>query len=110
LEVDMQKRGFWVAASLAVGLLQAWDSGAFASGPVVLLLTIAGLTIPTAAIAMRSPDIVRIAGLAVGALLLVGARMVAPGPLNALHLALFPAALYILFLRGVLPDGQHQSA
>ena len=26
----MKNKGFWVAAALSVGLLQTWDSGAFA--------------------------------------------------------------------------------
>jgi hypothetical protein len=106
----MLQRGFWTAASLGIGLLQAWDSGALTAGPATALLTVAGIIVPTATIAMRMPNVVRIAALLAGALLLLIARILAPTALNAVHLALFPAALYILFLRGFFADGQQQSA
>ena len=106
----MSRQGFWVVISLAVGLLQALDSGGFASGPFVAVLIAAGIAISVAAIAARVPQTVRVAALVVGAILLVGARLAAPVSLNGLHLALFPAALYILFLRGTAFDGQQQSA
>jgi hypothetical protein len=110
MEVDMSRQGFWVVISLAVGLLQVWDSGGFASGPFVAVLSAAGIALPAAAIAARVSHEVRIAALVVGAILLVGARLAAPVSLNGLHLALFPAALYILFLRGIAFDGHQQSA
>ena len=106
----MLRQGFWVVISLAVGLLQAWDSGGFSSGVLVAALSTAGIVLPAAAIATNVPHGVRIAALVVGAILLVGARLAAPVSLNGLHLALFPAALYILFLRGLAFDGQQQSA
>lgn len=106
----MQHRSFWFAASLGLGLLQGWDSGAFSSGLLPLLLTLLGIGFPTAAIAMHLSNGARIAALVVGAVLLVGARVAAPDSLNALHLALFPAALYILILRGLFSDEQRQSA
>jgi hypothetical protein len=109
MEVDMSSQGFWVVISLAVGLLQAWDSGGFASGPFVAVLIAAGIAIPAAAIAGPVPHEVRVAALVVGAILLVGARLAAPVSLNGLHLALFPAALYLLFLRGLVTNAQ-QSA
>ena len=106
----MLRQGFWVVISLAVGLLQAWDSGGFSSGLLVAALITAGIALPAATIATIVPHGLRIAALLVGAILLVGARLAAPVSLNGLHLALFPAALYILFLRGLAFDGQRQSA
>ena len=106
----MLRRSFWILASLGIGLLQGWDSGAFSSGLLPALLTLAGIALPTAAIAMTVRDEVRIGALILGAALLVGARLVAPVSLNALHLALFPAALYILLVKGLFADGQQQSA
>jgi hypothetical protein len=106
----MQSRIFWFAASLGLGLLQGWDSGAFSSGLLPLALTLVGIGLPTVAIAVTRSDSARIGALVVGAVLLVGARLAAPGSLNALHLALFPAALYILILRGLFSDGQRQAA
>ena len=100
----MRNSRFWIAASLTVGTLQAWDSGAFGSGVLAALLSLAGIAVPTAAIAVRGRQSVCIAGLAIGGLLLLAARIAAPQPLNALHLALFPAAVYILFVKGVMPS------
>ena len=42
----MLRQGFWVAISLAVGLLQAWDSGGFSSGLLVAALITAGIAWP----------------------------------------------------------------
>ena len=106
----MSRQGSWIVISLAVGLLQALDAGGFACGPFVAVLTAAGVAIPAVAIAARVPHEVRVAALVVGAILLVGARLAAPVSLNGLHLALFPAALYIVFLRRISFDGQQQSA
>jgi hypothetical protein len=106
----MRNRSFWFVASLGIGLLQGWDSGAFSSGLAPCLLTLAGIGLPTAAIAMTLSHATRIGALVVGAVLLVAARFAAPESLNALHLALFPAALYILIVRGLLSDGARQAA
>ena len=106
----MQKPGLWVVISLGVGLLQGWDSGGFSAGMFVAFLTAAGILLPAITIAMKVPHELRIVALAAGAILLVGARMAAPVSLNGLHLALFPAALYLLFLRGLLIHAQQQSA
>jgi hypothetical protein len=105
----MQNPTFWVIASLGIGLLQAWDSNAFSSGPVVTLLALTGIVLPTAAIAMRVHQGLQIGVLIVGAVLLVAARLLAPESLNALHLALFPAAVYTLIFRGLFSNGQQQS-
>jgi hypothetical protein len=110
MEADMRNRVFWVSASVCVGLLQAWDSTALSSGAVPALLTIAGMTAPVVTIALRVHHGVRVAALIAGALLLLAARMAAPTALNALHLALFPPALYILFVKGLLPDARDQAA
>ena len=106
----MRNRVFWVMASLGMGLVQAWDSTAFSSGAAPAWLTLAGIAAPTLAIALPVHHGARIAALAVGALLLLAARMAAPIALNALHLALFPAALYILFVKALLPDARNQAA
>jgi hypothetical protein len=106
----MQRPGFWVAVSLASGLLQAWDAGGFVVGRLAAVVTLAGLVFPMATIALRVPHGVRIAALVVGAILLVVARLTSPVSLNGLHLTLFPAAVYILVLRGFTFDGHQQSA
>ena len=106
----MQRPWFWVVVSLVLGLLQAWDAGGFAMGRLVAVVTLAGLVFPIATIALRVPHGVRIGALALGAILLVVARLSSPVSLNGLHLALFPAAVYILVLRGLTFDGHQQSA
>jgi hypothetical protein len=98
----MGNRFFWVIASLGIGLLQAWDSGAFAGRALIIGLTLAGILTPTATIAADTSHRVRLVALVVGAVLLVGARMLSPVALNTLHLALFPAAVYILFITGLV--------
>ena len=82
--------------SLLVGLLQAWDSGALQAGPAVQVLIVVGILMPIAAIVAPVGQGVRIASLVCAALVLAWARMIAPVSLNALHLALFAPALYIL--------------
>jgi hypothetical protein len=97
----MGHTGLWVAASLGIGILQSWDSGAFSAGTLVIALTMVGVLLPTITIAMEIDHGVRIAALVAGVALLVWARMVAPESLNTLHLALAPATVYILFVKGL---------
>lgn len=96
----MRYAGYWVAAALGMGFLQAWDSGAFAAGGVVAGLTIMGILIPAMSIPARVHHGVRIGALVVGAALLVWARVIAPESLNTLHLALAPSYLAILIAGG----------
>ncbi|HSC27975.1 MAG TPA: hypothetical protein VLD67_11915 [Vicinamibacterales bacterium] len=94
-------RVFWVIGSLAVGILQALDSGVVAAGPFVQTLVAAGILSPILAIALGAPHAVKVAALVAGAALLTWARMIAPLSLNTLHLALFAPALYIVVFGGM---------
>lgn len=89
-------RSVWALLSAVVGLLQAWDSGAFGAGPLVLVLTLAGVGLVSAAIAGTTNQNVRLTALASAFVLLTIARMMAPFALNTLHLALFVPAIYML--------------
>ena len=100
----MKNKGFWVVAALSVGLLQTWDSGAFAGEGWIAALALVAVLAPVASIAVDAGQGVRILALVFGAVLLVLARVASPEPLNAVHLALLPAALYILVVQG-LPQG-----
>ena len=100
----MKNKGFWVAATLSVGLLQTWDSGVLAGEGWIAVLALAAVLAPAASIAVDVGQGVRIVALVLGAVLLVLARVGSPEPLNAVHLALLPAALYILVVQG-LPQG-----
>ena len=96
--------------SLLVGLLQAWDSGALQAGAAAQLLIVLGVGLPVAAIVAPVGQGVRIASLIGAALILVWARMIAPVSLNALHLALFAPALYILVVTGLQHAAIRRSA
>lgn len=96
----MRYAGYWVAAALGVGFIQAWDSGAFSAGGMVAGLTIAGILLPAISIAARVHHGVRIGALVVASGLLVWARIIAPESLNTLHLSLFPSYIAILIVGG----------
>ena len=89
-------RTFWAVLSGVGGLLQAWDSGAFAAGSLVAVLALAGIAIVSAAIAVTTNQTARLMALVAGFVLLTLARVVAPFSLNTLHLALFVPAIYTL--------------
>lgn len=97
----MGNKGLWVVASVGIGMLQSWDSGAFSSGALVIAVTTLGVLLPTVSIAMEIDHGWRIGALVVGVILLVVARLLAPVSLNTLHLALAPALVYILFVKGL---------
>ena len=96
----LQNRVLWAGVMLAVGVLQAWDSNALQAGSFLGAIVALGILTPSMAIAATTDRPVRIAALLVGAILLTWARMRAPVTLNTLHLAIFPAAIYILFVAG----------
>jgi len=106
----MQNKVFWVGASAVIGAFQAWDSGVGTAGPLPLALTVLGIAAPTVAIAISVHHGWRIAALVAGVILLVGARVLSPVTLNTLHLALFPAALYILMVKGLGLGASRQTA
>ena len=106
----MKNRGFWVTAALSVGLLQTWDSGAFAGEGWTAALALVAVLAPVASIAVDAGQGVRILALVFGAVLLVLARVASPEPLNALHLALLPAALYILVVQGLPQSAARKGA
>jgi hypothetical protein len=107
----MSKKGYWAVVAGALGALQAWDSGIFASGSAVVVgLTMVAVVLAVVSIIMRTSDGVRIAALVIGAILLTIVRVMSPVDLNTLHLALFPAAVYILFLTRLSPDARREHA
>jgi hypothetical protein len=96
-----ESRTLVAVGSLLVGFLQAWDSGALQAGPAAQALIVIGILMPVAAILAPVAQGVRIASIVCAALVLFWARTIAPIPLNALHLALFAPALYILVVSGL---------
>ena len=96
-------RALWAALALGLGLLQAWDSGAYADGPTVALLAAAGILVPAIGLAATTDVRVRATALAAGFLILTWARLISPAPLNGLHVGLIVPAFCILFVSGWLP-------
>ena len=96
-----ETRTLVAVGSLLVGLLQAWDSGALQAGAAAQLLIVLGIALPVAAIVAPVGQGLRIGSVIVAALILAWASMIAPVSLNALHLALFVPALYILVVTGL---------
>jgi hypothetical protein len=94
----MQNRALWVAMSLLLGFLQAWDSGALLVQPFAQALIAAGVLAPAAALGLTEHFYARLAALIAGVVLLAWARMIAPISLNALHIGLLVPAMYILFV------------
>lgn len=85
-------------ASLLVGFLQAWDSGALLAGPAAQLLIAIGVALGPLAIVSPVGHGVKMLMLVAAALILMWARMIAPVSLNGLHLGLFVPALYLFFV------------
>jgi len=96
--VFWQHRMFWMIASVSMGVLQAWDSGALQAGVLAQGLIAIGVLAPALAIGATGERHLWIGALIAGAALLLWARLIAPIPLNTLHLALFVPALYALFM------------
>jgi hypothetical protein len=93
----MDVRRVYIAAGvLAIGLLQAWDSHIFEAGATVIVLALAGVAAPPAALVLSGHRRAHVAGVAIGALLLVAARIVSSIPLPALLLASLFAGLGIV--------------
>jgi hypothetical protein len=105
-----ESRTLVAVGSLLVGVLQAWDSGALQAGVAAQLMIVLGIALPVAAIVAPVAHGVRIGSLIAAALILVWARMTAPVSLNALHLALFAPALYILVVAGLQNAATRRSA
>lgn len=93
----VRSRMVWASGSLAVGLLQAWDSNAFESNGLVRMLAVAGVVLPAAAIAAFPGRGAALTGLIAGAVLLTWARAISPASMNAVHIALFVPAMYVFF-------------
>ena len=94
----MRNRMVWAVGSLVVGLLQEWDSNAFEAGGFPSVLAVVGIVLPAAAIAASANRGAAVIGLIAGAVLLTAARVISPVSMNALHIALFVPALYVLFV------------
>ena len=90
----------WLVTALGVGLLQLWDSGAFGGGRWVGAVGLVSVLAPVVSVARGWHQRARIGALVFGAVALTLARAASSEPLNTVHLALLPVALYILVVQG----------
>lgn len=94
----------WLVAGLivALGTLQAWDSGAFSAGVGALIsaLVVTATLIPAAALLLSERRGVHAGAVLTAAALLVTARVISPVPLPELLLAaVFPGVLLLAWGR-----------
>jgi hypothetical protein len=80
---------------LAVGVLQAWDSGALGAGPSALSLIALAIAGPSVALLVSARQGVLAAAVVAMLALLTLARIVAPVALNGLHIMVVPAAFLV---------------
>jgi hypothetical protein len=94
-----QVNAAWLAALVAaVAVLQALDSGILGAGVAAQMLVVVAIAAPVVALALRASYGIQALSLLVMAGLLTWARIIAPVPLNALHIMMVPPALLILTL------------
>lgn len=97
-------RGLASALLVGMGVLQAWDSGAFSSPLHVLLQILAAVMLPPGAVLLSKRGGVWAAAVVVSALLLLLARLTAPRPLPALLVLVgFQAAVLYFLYRKLWP-------
>lgn len=84
------------ATILTVGLLQAFDSGAFSASPPIWILVGLGILIPAASALLQDPRRAIFLAIPVSALLLVSAKLLAEEPLPAILLISVVAGALIL--------------
>jgi hypothetical protein len=84
------------AVIAAVGLLQAWDSHAFAAGRLISAMAVAAVAIPALAALLTTRLAIYWAAIAVTGILAFGARIISPTPLPELGLLILIAALPLL--------------
>ena len=93
---------FWLAAAaVALGLLQAWDSGVLRAAPWVQLVVATAVVVPPVVWGARMPFGMQALSVVLAFVLLTVARMAATVPLPTLHLAAFAPALLVFVLRGL---------
>jgi hypothetical protein len=94
----VNNRVIWSVLSLAVGGLQAWDSGILQAGSTAGLLVAVGVLVPAVALAVTTNWAAWVTALGAGAVLLAAGRMLSPVSLNAVHVGLMVPAMYMFFV------------
>src|SRR5574341_2309556 len=91
-----RRRALIAGIVLTIGLLQAWDSHAFAAGRLIAVMAIAAVVIPATAAIMATRAAIHWVAIVATALLAFGARMLSPIPLPELGLLVVIAAIALL--------------
>lgn len=101
-----KKRAIVASIILTVGLLQAWDSHAFAAGRLVASMAIAAVVIPATAALVATRTAIYWAAIVATGVLAFGARGLSPIPLPELGLLVLIAAIALLGAMQWWPDRQ----
>ena len=88
----MLKRSVFAGIIAVVAVLQAWDSGVFGAGPVVIGLVLLGIVLLAAAMILGHNRGYAVWVLLTGVALIVAARVISPVGLNELGI-IFPVAI-----------------
>ena len=88
-----------LAASVAMGLLQSWDSDVFQAPAGIIALVVAAVALPSLTALIFDHPGVQVAGTVIAFTLLTVGRVISPIPHPELHLvAFFSGMLLLLFL------------
>ena len=94
----MRKRIVFAGIIAVAAVLQAWDSGVFGAGPLVIGLVLAGIGLLAAAMILGHNRDYAVWVLIAGAALIITGRVISPVGLNELGIILPIAVIPFLFL------------
>jgi hypothetical protein len=95
-----RNRAWLAGVCVAIGLLQAWDSGVLGAAPWIQVLVAVAVVVPPLSWGTRRPFAAQALAVVAAFVLLTIARFASAVPLPTLHLAAFPPALLVFVLRG----------
>jgi hypothetical protein len=93
----LRNRWLWAAICLAMGGLQAWDSGTFRAPAAIQAVVALALVIPALTIVASASYGLQALSVAAAFVLLTMARVLSPVSLPTLHIVAFIPAVIIFF-------------
>lgn len=93
----LKNRWFWALICVAMGALQAWDSGTLRAPLAIQLVVLIAIAVPAAAVVATSSYGMQALSVAAAFVLLTIARMSSPTPLPTLHIIGFVPAVLVFF-------------
>ena len=102
----------WACAAicLAMGGLQAWDSGVLRAGGMMQGLVVAAILLPVIALLLTESYGVRAAAVGTAFVLLTVVRVMSSVPLPTLHIVAFIPGVLIFFSKVTRPDRSRRQA